>query len=363
LSKVYFISLKVKEKGFLEKMNMLLRKSGLLHIIDKDDLVGIKIHFGEKGNTSYIRPTFVKNVARFVSDKRGNPFLFDTTTLYNGARSNAVDHIKTAYENGFNFGYPIVIADGLCGEAKRSIEINKKRIKNASLALLIFSCDSIISVAHFKCHMLSAFGGAIKNVAMGCASKEGKLSMHSTVSPFVNKDECVGCGDCTSFCPSDAIEVNSTAEIDVNKCVGCGSCISICKEGAIKIHWNVKLEAFQEKLAEYCYAVCKAKSGKMFYINFLLNVTPSCDCFPSSDTPIVPDIGVLASKDPVAIDQASCDLVNNSIGIESSKLERAFGKGDDKFRDLFSEISWEYGLQYAESIGLGTRKYILKEIV
>lgn len=362
MSKVFFISLKVKEKGFLEKMDVLLGKSGLLDIIGKDHLAGIKIHFGEKGNTSYIRPIFVKNIANFISHSGANPFLFDTTTLYKGTRSNAVNHIKTAYNNGFNLGYPILIADGLRGEARKSVKINKKEIKNASLAHLIFSCDSIVSVAHFKCHMLSAFGGAIKNVGMGCASKEGKLAMHSTVFPFVNKKDCVACGECKSFCPADAIEVDTVAEIDENKCIGCGYCISVCKEGAIRIQWDMKLETFQEKLAEYCFAVSEVLKGRMFYINFLLNVTPSCDCFPSSDTPIVPDIGVLASKDPVAIDQASCDLVNNSIGIENSRLKKAFGKGDDKFRDLFNDVDWEYGLQYAESIGLGRRKYILKEI-
>ncbi len=362
MSKVFFISLKVKDTGFLEKIDRLLDTSGLCDIFDENNLVGLKVHFGEEGNTAYIRPLFIKRIARFIEEKGAKPFLFDTTTLYRGARANAVDHIKTAIENGFAIDYPIIIADGLLGNGKRNVEINKKQIKNASIAELVYSSDAIVSIAHFKCHLLSAFGGAIKNIAMGCSSKEGKLKMHSSVSPYVDKTKCNSCGICLRYCPVDAINIGDIATIDRKKCISCGSCIAVCKDGAIEIKWDIELKTFQERLAEYCYAVALLKKERIFYINFLLNITPDCDCFPKSDMPIVPDIGVLASDDPVAIDQASCDLVNNSIGIENSKLKEAFRKGEDKFRDLFPEVDWEYGLEYAESIGLGSRKYTLKEI-
>lgn len=362
MSKVFFISLRVKETGFLEKLDKLLEASGFVNTFDKNNLVGLKLHFGEKGNTTYIRPIFIKRIARFVEDRGAKPFLFDTTTLYRGTRANAVDHIKTAIENGFSIGYPIIIGDGLLGNAKNNIEINKKQFKNVSIAQVVFSSDVIVSVAHFKCHLLSGFGGAIKNIAMGCASKEGKLAMHSTVSPYVDKTECISCGICVSNCPADAISIEDTAIIDKKKCIGCGSCIAVCTEGAIRIKWDIELEIFQERLAEYCYAVNLLKNERIFYINFLVNITPNCDCFPKSDTPIVPDIGVLASGDPVAIDQASCDLVNSSIGIENSKLQKAYRRGEDKFRDLYPQIDWEYGLKYAESIGLGSTKYTLEEI-
>ncbi len=363
MSEVFFASMRVEKTGFLEKIDKLLSTSGLAKIFGENELVGLKLHFGEKGNTSYIRPLFVKRIARFIEGKGRKPFLFDTTALYSGARSNAVDHIRTAIENGFNIGYPIIIGDGLLGNAKENVEINKKQFKQASIAQLVFSCGAVVSIAHFKCHLLTGFAGAIKNISMGCAAKEGKLKMHSTVSPYIDKKGCISCGLCVSYCPVEAISMGTVAAIDQKKCIGCGMCIAVCKEDAIKINWDIELTVFQERLAEYCYAVAHLKKGKMFYINFLMNVTPSCDCFPKSDTPIVSDIGVLAAHDPVAIDQASCDLVNNSIGIEESKLKKAFAKGEDKFKDLFPKVDWEYGLDYAERIGLGSRRYTLKEIV
>jgi uncharacterized Fe-S center protein len=362
VSKVYFASLKVKDSGFLEKLDNLFEGSGLSMVLGENKLVGLKLHFGEKGNTSYIRPLFIKRVVHFIEKGGANPFLFDTTTLYSGSRANAVDHIRTAIDNGFGIGCPIIIGDGLFGDRKQEVKINLKQFKQASIAQIVFSVGSIVAVSHFKCHLLAGFGGAIKNIAMGCASKQGKLMMHSTVSPYVDEEECVACELCMLYCPADAIAIDEKAVVDQKQCIGCGSCIAMCNTGAIKIQWDINLCIFQERLAEYCYAVAQLKKGKLFYINFLLNITPDCDCFGKSDTPIVPDIGVLASQDPVGIDQASCDLINNSIGNEGSRLRKAFGKGTDKFRDLFPKVNWEYGLAYAEQIGLGSRAYTLEEI-
>jgi len=361
-AKVFFASLRIKKMDFLKKLIKLLEVAGLNNRVDKNSLVGLKLHFGEKGNSTYIRPLYVKKIARFIEEGGGKPFLFDTTTLYRGARANAVDHIKTAIENGFNIGYPIIIGDGLLGDQKRKVKIEQKQIKKASIAEVVFSLDTLVSIAHFKGHQLSAFGGTIKNIAMGCASKEGKLEMHSSVCPYIVQTKCISCGICLANCPVNAISIDGTAIIDAEKCIGCGSCIAVCREGAIRIKWDIAQETFQERLAEYCYAVTRLKKEKIFYINVLMNITPYCDCFPTSFMPVVPDIGVVVSNDPVAIDQASCDLVNNSAGIEGSKLKRAFKKGEDKFRDLFPDVDWAYGLEYAESIGLGSRKYILEEI-
>lgn len=362
MSDVFFASLKVEEKGLLEKLDRLLDAGGLESIIGESKFIGVKLHFGERGNTGFVRPLFVKRIARYVENRHAKPFLFDTTALYSGARANGVDHIRTAMEHGFNFGYPILIADGLFGDEKRDVEIGKRQFERASIASLVFSLGSIVAVSHFKGHLLTGFGGAIKNIAMGCSSKEGKLKMHSTVSPYVKDAECTACGLCLTHCPVEAIILDDHASIDAKRCIGCGSCIAVCAERAIKIEWDIEVKTFQERLAEYCFAVSKLKHGRIFFINFLLTVTPSCDCFPKSEHPIVPDIGILASKDPVAIDQASCDLVNDAIGLEGSKLKKAFGRGEDKWRDLYPGVDWEYGLAYAEQIGLGTRKYELEEI-
>jgi uncharacterized Fe-S center protein len=362
MSSVFFASLKVQEGGLLEKLEVLLDAAGAKSILGTRPFTGLKLHFGERGNTAFVRPLFVKRVANYCERHGAKPFLFDTTALYSGARANAVDHIRTAMEHGFDFGYPILIADGLLGDEKQDVAIKKKHFERASIARLIFSLDSIIAISHFKGHPLTGFGGAIKNIAMGCASKEGKLAMHSTVSPFVERSACTACGLCAGYCPAGAITIDGCACIDAAKCIGCGACIALCPDRAIRIKWDVELRTFQERLAEYCFAVTNVKQNSMMYLNFLMNITPSCDCFPQSDAPIVPDIGVLASQDPVAIDQASCDLLRQAIGLEGSKLKSAFGKGDDKWKDLYPEVDWEYGLNYAEEIGIGERRYELEEV-
>jgi uncharacterized Fe-S center protein len=373
---VFFADLKaVSGKTIFDKLDILLDRTDLKGKIREKDLVAIKLHFGEKGNTAFVRPIFLRRVVDRVKSCKGKPFLTDTNTLYRGARQEAISHMTTAFENGFAYSVvdaPILIADGLRGNSSVKVRIDKPLFKTVSIAHAIYMADAMISVAHFKGHELSGFGGALKNLGMGCASREGKLSQHSNISPKVKKKDCKGCKLCLSWCPKDAISMLPPREedrgkpgvafIDPEKCIGCGECILTCPTGAVQIQWNETIPIFQKKIVEYAYGAVHKKKGKILYLNFLTQVTPACDCNGFSDTPIVNDIGILASEDPVAIDQASVDLVNLEEGNRSSKLLKNWEKGGDKFRAIYPEVDWSIQLACGEEIGLGTREYELIRI-
>jgi uncharacterized Fe-S center protein len=258
---------------------------------------------------------------------------------------------------------PLIIADGLRGKSEAAVVVNQKNCKRVYIGSEIVAADALISVAHFKGHELSGFGGTIKNLGMGCASRRGKLEQHSTVAPKVNKEKCVGCGDCVSHCSVQALALQQEkAVLDSKKCIGCGECILICPESAIEIQWNQAIPVFLEKMVEYTMGVLKDKEGKALYLNFINNVSPACDCYGYNDAPIVRDIGIVAATDPVAIDQASVDLVNREQALPDSCLKTNTQSGEDKFRGVYPEIDWEIQLDYAEQIGLGSRKYELIKI-
>ena len=337
--------------------------------------MAIKFHFGEKGNTAYIRPIFIRRVVDRVKQYKGKPFLTDTNTLYIESRSEAVSHLTTAFENGFTesvINAPILIADGLRGNSAIKVRIDKPIFKTVSIAREIYMTDALITVTHFKGHELSGFGGALKNLGMGCSSREGKLSQHSNISPQVKGKACKGCEICLSWCPQSAISMvskdsgpedkHSIALIDSKNCIGCGECILACPSGAIQIKWNESIPIFQKKMVEHAYGAIQKKKGKILYLNFLTQISPACDCYGYSDTPIVNDIGILSSEDPVAIDQASVDLVNGEPGNRSSKLPGAWEPGENKFRAIYPEVDWNIQLAYAEEIGMGTREYELIKI-
>ena len=361
-SKVYFSDLRTSYKeNLLSKLVRLMDSGGLEEIITPRSLIAIKLHFGEKGNTGFIRPLFFRRIVDRVINSGASPFLTDSNTLYAGARGNSVSHLNTAIENGFPFSVvnaPVIIADGLRGASFSKVKINMKNIKTAYIGKEIVESDALISVAHFKGHELGGFGGTIKNLGMGCASRKGKLEQHSGLCPRVKIKKCVGCGDCVRYCAQKAISLNEDkAVIDPDKCVGCGECILICPNGAIDVQWNADISLFQKKMAEYTFAVLKGKKEKAFFVNFLTDITPACDCLPTSDAPIVPDIGILVSKDPVAIDQASADLVNHQVGNENSCLTSSKRPGEDKFRAIYPKIDWSIQLDHAQKIGLGKREY------
>jgi len=373
---VYFSDLKVESgKTLLDKLDILLDRADLGGKIREKDLVAIKLHFGEKGNTAYVRPIFLRRVVDRVRQYKGKPFLTDTNTLYTGSRSEAVSHLITAFENGFTesvVNAPIVIADGLRGNSAMKVRIDKPIFKTVSIAREICMTDALVVVTHFKGHELSGFGGALKNLGMGCSSREGKLTQHSNISPRVKGKACKGCETCLTWCAQEAISMlplksgvetkQGVASIDPKKCVGCGECILSCPSGAIQIQWNESIPIFQKKMVEHACGAVQKKKGKVLYVNFLTQISPACDCYGYSDTPIVNDIGILSSEDPVAIDQTSVDLVNKEEGNRSSKLSKNWEPEGDKFRAIYPEVDWNVQLAYAEEIGMGTREYELIRI-
>ena len=366
-SAVYFADLRAKvSENLVDKVKQLLLAVGMPDRVKERALVAVKLHFGEAGNTAYVRPVFLRRIVDTIKEVGARPFLTDANTLYVGSRSDSVDHLTTAIHNGFTYAVvdaPLVIADGLRGGNETAVTVNLKRFKKVYIASDIVHADAIVSVAHFKGHELSGFGGTIKNLGMGCASRKGKLAQHSTVSPKVKRKKCEGCGECVSYCSQKAISlVDEKAKIDGKKCVGCGECIIICPNEAIQIQWNQAIPVFLENMVEYTAGVLKAKKDSAVFLNFITQVSPSCDCYRHNDAPIVPDIGIVASTDPVAIDQASADLVNNAEGLKSSCLTKNFKPGKDKFRALYPQIDWDIQLEYAEAIGLGTRAYDLVAI-
>lgn len=366
-SPVYFADLRAKPNlNLVDKVKDLLEAAGLPAKVRKRAFVAVKLHFGEPGNTAYVRPVFVRKVVDMIKEAGGLPFLTDANTLYVGSRSDSVAHLTSAVLNGFTYAVvnaPLIIADGLRGGNEKAVTVNLKRFKKVYIGSEITRADAIVSVAHFKGHELSGFGGTIKNLGMGCASRKGKLAQHSTVSPKVKRKKCEGCGECVEYCAQKAIAlVEERAQINTKKCVGCGECIIVCPNQAIQIQWDQAIPAFLENMVEYTAGVLKGKEDHSVFLNFITQVSPACDCYSHTDAPIVPDIGIVAATDPVAIDQASADLVNNAEGLKNSCLTKNFKPGEDKFRAIYPNTDWEIQLDYAEEIGLGTRSYKLVRI-
>lgn len=354
-STVYFAGARVNnaEKSLVKQTASLFDRVGGERIIDKEDLVGIKLSFSEFGNTSFLRPVFVSQLVDKVRKCGAKPFLTDCNTLYTGGRSNSVDHINTAIKNGFSYdvvGAPIIIADGLRGKNFIKVDINLKNFSEAKIGSEIFHADAIISASHIHGHGCTGMAGTFKNIGMGLASRSGKQAIHcQDEAPRVDKAKCIGCGGCVKWCPVKAIILKGKkAVVDERRCIRCGECTATCRHKAIAIRWLDTSGNVQERIVEYAYAVLKNKRKKAIFYNFLLDICPGCLCMRHSDIPIVPDIGILTSTDPVALDQASFDLINQQQGIRGSRLKKNFSSGKDKFRDIYPSIDSERIMKYAE---------------
>lgn len=365
-SKVYFTDFSESpQRNIFSKLSDLMERLPLSGVAAKDDLVAVKVHFGERGNTAFVPPHFVRAVVDKLKQTGAKPFVTDANTLYVGSRSNSVDHLETAHQHGFTYsslGCPVLIADGLRGGAYVEVEAGGRHLKKVKLAHDLAKADAIVCVTHFKGHELAGFGGSIKNLGMGGGARGGKLAMHSDVTPTIKAEKCIACGRCAANCPAGAIAIDKFAVIDPKRCIGCGSCIVVCPTHACRNNWDSGARKMQEKMVEYLAGFAGGKRGKIAYLNFIMNVSPACDCYGHAGTPIVADIGICASLDPVAVDAASNDLVMQAGGNGNSALEKAHQPGSDKFRDIYPEVDWAWQLDYAEEMGLGKRKYLLEKI-
>lgn len=366
-SKVFFTNLRAKpSQNLLKKLEALIVIAGIDKIDFQRKIVAVKIHFGEPGNLAYLRPNYAAGIVKHLKAREAIPFLTDCNTLYYGRRSNAPNHIEAAFENGYNpmaTDCPVIIADGIRGTEFREIELNLECCSSAKIGSAIADSDVIISMNHFKGHEMTGFGGALKNLGMGCASVGGKLFLHSGASPEIFEDNCTGCKVCEKYCAHDAVAVGNDkiAHIDYDKCVGCGQCVAVCQYDSARVVWQGSSETVNKRIAEYSLAVVRGKPS--FHINFIMNVSPDCDCWGFNDYPLVPDIGIAASFDPVALDQACADLVKAAPALPGSKMfdkhEHESLVGVDKFKKAHPETYWEAGLDHGVMIGLGSREYEL----
>ena len=367
-SKVYFTDFRTRVGVSLtEKLQRLIKKAGITDIDMDGKFVAIKIHFGELGNLSYLRPNYAKAVADVVKECGGKPFLTDCNTLYPGSRKNALEHLDCANINGFNTittVCQIIIGDGLRGTDDITVPVrNGEYCKEAYIGRAVMDADIFISLTHFKGHESTGFGGAIKNIGMGCGSRAGKMHQHNSGKPIVHDDLCRGCHRCAKECGSDAITYeNGKAVINQDICKGCGRCIGACAFDAIENqNWNAN-EILGRKMAEYSQAVCDGRPT--FHISLVRDISPNCDCHGENDAPILPDVGIFASFDPVALDQACVDACLHATPMPNSQLsdnlaDPHWHHHHDNFLDSNPNVRWKETLEHAEKIGLGTREYEL----
>ena len=368
-AKVYYSDLRAKPGlNLLQKLQRLVRAAGLDTIEMQDKFVAIKIHFGEPGNLSYLRPNYAKALADVVKAQGGRPFLTDCNTLYVGRRKHALEHIEAAYENGFtpfSTGCQVIIADGLKGTDEALVPVaGGEYVKEAKIGRAIMDADVVISLNHFKGHEATGFGGAIKNLGMGSGSRAGKMEQHSSGKPQVDQELCRGCHACEKDCAQGAISFDGAnkASIDHDRCVGCGRCLGRCNFDAISCPSDAASKLLNCRIAEYAKAVVDGRP--QFHISLVIDVSPYCDCHGENDMAILPDVGMFASFDPVALDQACADACLKQEPIPGSLLDdnmhaEGFCDHHDHFKNTTPETDWRSCLEHAEKIGLGSRSYEL----
>ena len=367
-SKVYFADLRADvHENLQQKLTRLMKTAGMGDIDFQDKFVAIKLHFGEPGNLAFLRPNWARTVADFVKERGGKPFLTDCNTLYVGGRKNALDHMDSAMLNGFNpmtTGCQIIIGDGLKGSDEVEVPVvGGEYVKNAKIGRAIMDADVFISLTHFKGHEEAGFGGCLKNIGMGCGSRAGKMEQHNAGKPHVAQKHCIGCGQCRKICAHGApIIENGKAHIDHDRCVGCGRCIAVCPKDAVRIDWDESTTNLNCKIAEYTKAVVDGRP--CFHISLVIDVSPNCDCRSENDMAIVPNVGMFASFDPVALDMACVDAVNAQAPLRGSAADDEHAKAHvhDHFQRLHPDTNWRSCLEHGEKIGIGTREYELIKI-
>ena len=355
-AKVYFIKAKVEDghKGISQKARKLFKAGRFKNCFHKNDFTAIKVHVGEGTNTTYLKAPYIKGLVDELLALKTRPFVTDTNTLYVGRRHNTIDHATLAAEHGFSLdglGVPFIVADGLFGTSDTAVQINGEINKKVFIAHDLVRCNSILTVAHLTGHPAAHPAATLKTLGMGCASRKGKMKQHAALTLSISED-CTACGECVKYCPADAITLDDVkAHINQDKCIGCAECMSVCKFHAVKCNWGEETEVLQKSIAEHALGVLKGKQDKAAFFNYIISVTKDCDCFDTPDMQkIVDDIGILASTDPVAVDKAAIDLVEQKSGKKLPKLVR------------YQNLNPNYQLEHAQRIGLGTTNYDLIEL-
>lgn len=365
-SKVYWADFRADfRENLQQKLTRLMKTAGMGEIDFDNKYVAIKMHFGEPGNLAFLRPNWAKTVADFVKERGGKPFLTDCNTLYVGGRKNGLDHLDTAMLNGFNpmtTGCQVIIADGIKGNDEVEVPVEGgEYVKNAKIGRAVMDADVFISLTHFKGHESAGFGGTLKNIGMGCGSRAGKMEQHNAGKPHVVQKHCVGCKMCTKICAHDAISVQDRkAAIDHSKCVGCGRCIAVCARNAITVNFDESHTNLSRKMSEYAKAVVDGRP--CFHISLIIDVSPNCDCHAENDAAIVPNVGMFASFDPVALDMACVDAVNTQPILRGSAADIGDCHDQDHFHCIHPDTDWMSCLEHAEKLGLGPREYELIKI-
>ncbi len=344
---VYFVPIKGTDLGERRRALCRLWEAAAPRCsFQEKEIVPVKITIGDAGCVHHMHPELVKEVVGRVKGQGARPFLFDTSVIYEGRRQNAVDHLGLVEEKGFGasaVGAPFVVADGVLGQDGTEHRINGRHIKTVKVPSFVGYLESLLVLSHSTGHIFTGYAAAIKNVAMGMSCRPTKQVQHSSMKPRVRPDACTACGCCIKICPVGAITTGTSgkAVIDPKKCVGCGECLCACQFDAVEVNWDEDLDVFHERMVDVARFIL-AQFKKKLFITFAFDMTKECDCISTKEDPMVmPDLGILASEDIVAVDQAAVDMI-----------------GDDN-PYLKEHPAYRHMLAYAAETGLGDRRYRL----
>ncbi|HPK53520.1 MAG TPA: DUF362 domain-containing protein [Smithellaceae bacterium] len=334
---IYFQECSVGEESRISALRTLLARTP--HPFRKGNNVGIKLHWGEQGNKNYLSPAYAREIVQWLQADGLKPFVVDTTVLYSGGRRNGRDSLNTAADHGFTeeyLGCPVRIGDGLDGKSIMDIPAGFNHFKTVQVAKVLQDADGFVIFSHFKGHLEAAFGGALKNISMGLASRAQKQRMHADAKPKLIEESCIKCGECVAVCPTGAATMaeNDFPVYDLTRCIGCAQCIALCPETALKIKWNTDINVFQEKLVETAAAIWRVIQNKTVVINALIDIVAECDCLPGNHHSISADKGFIRAYHPVAADVEAVKLV------EAGTLDQAH-----------PNIPWQRQFEYAREIG------------